>query len=182
MLLCPDASAGSAGPGPSPGRLPPGVYAQQLTPPGRLLPSPPCSEAPLSLLPQDDQSGSQELPRAHLQRAGGCRADQGTARWVAGPGAPPELSRPGPCQPRQHVVLRLGGEGPSFPGLGLGGLVPTGSSEQGPHLAPPRWPWSAKCSFYSTGAFSCLPVDPCSPASGFLVVNMTILCRREVRL
>ena len=32
---------------------------------------------------------------------------------------------------------RLVGEGPSFPGLGLGGLIPAGSSEQGPHLTPP---------------------------------------------
>lgn len=54
---------------------------------------------PFSLLPQDEQSGPQELPRAHLQRAGGRRADESAAWWVVGPGFLPELSRPG-CQPR----------------------------------------------------------------------------------
>lgn len=36
--------------------------------------------------PQDDQGGPEELPPAHLQRARGCRADQGAAWWVPGPG------------------------------------------------------------------------------------------------
>lgn len=66
----------------------------------------------------------------------GRRADEGAAWWVGGRAFSRELSRPG-CQPRclapvspsstwsLHVrkQARLGGEGPSFPGLGLGGLV-----------------------------------------------------------
>ena len=61
--------------------------------PGRLLPSPPCSEPPSFPPAQDDQSGPQELPRARLQCAGGRRADEGAARWVPGRGFRPELSR-----------------------------------------------------------------------------------------
>lgn len=86
----------------------------------------------------------------------------------------------GPLHVRKQA--RLGGEGPSFPGLGLGGLVPADSSEQGPCLTPPRWRRSAKCSCYSAGLFSFFPVDSCSPAPACLVVNMTTLCQREVRL
>lgn len=40
------------------------------------------------------------------------------------------LARGPLCEKRQ---AHLAGEGPSFLGLGLGSLIPAGSSEQGPH-------------------------------------------------
>ena len=89
--LHPDASAGSAGPGP-PGQLPPvsalSSYAVRQAASFSTL-----FRAPLFPPAQDDQSGPQELPRAHLQCASGRRADEGAARWVPGPGLPPRAQQ-----------------------------------------------------------------------------------------
>ena len=147
-------------------------------------------------LPQDDQSGPQELPRAHLQRARGCRADEGAARWVPRAGAAPPRSSRGPgCPPRSHsgtwsfaheeTEARTGWRWP--PRAGTWVAWPCRLLRAGPHAQPthplPRLPpgRSAKRCFYSPGPFSFLPVDPCPPAPGCPVVNMTTLRRGEVR-
>lgn len=82
--------------------------------------------------PQDDQGGPEGLPPAHLQRARGCRTDQGAARWVPGPGRRPTarvgppftqllwaMNRPHPRHAPWGLVLGPGGAcGVSRPLLG----------------------------------------------------------------
>lgn len=112
----------------------------------------------LSPLSQDDQSGPQELPRAHLQCARGCCADKGAARWVPRAGAALwcGLLRGAPVgqaarvaglvPPRGHSCTwsfaheeTEGGPqgGGGLPALELGWPGPAGCSEQGPTLNPP---------------------------------------------
>lgn len=153
----------------------------------------------LSPLPQDDQSGPQELPRAHLQCARGCCADKGAARWVPGGGLPPLVWAParvaGLVPPRGHSATwsfaheeTEGGPqgGGGLPALELGWPGAAGCSEQGPTLNPPTrspaCPWVGQQSaVLFPWAFSFLPVDPCPPAPGCPVVNMAALRRGEAR-
>ena len=195
--LHPDASAGSAGPGPSPGtpgQLPPGVCTQQLRCPAGCFLLHPAQSPPLSLLPRMTRVDLRNylervynVPvaavRTRVQHGGsraGASAPSSAGRLPASLAWPPSapLAR-GPLhvrkQARRGRVGLLPGAGTRRPGSRS--ILRAGPPPDAPTLASVREVLMLLC-----WAFSFLPVDPCFPAPGCLVVNMTTLCRREVRL